>query len=79
MARAMNWGGAASRARARRHGTEDLGGSVNGAQARKEAVDAEMVTRVLRCACGHRGKVELPAAMLAGRKFRCRACSKVMS
>ena len=79
MARALNWSGAASRARARRHGTEDLGGSIDGAKARKEADDAEIVTRVLRCACGHRGKVELPAAMLAGRKFKCRACSTVMS
>lgn len=78
MARAMNWGGAASQARARRHGIEDLGGSIDGAKARKEAADAEMVTRVLRCACGHRGKVELPAGILAGRKFKCSACQRVM-
>tara|TARA_R110002020_G_scaffold6361_14_gene26904 strand:+ start:141 stop:374 length:234 start_codon:yes stop_codon:yes gene_type:complete len=74
----LNWGGAAAKSRARRHGTEDLGGSVNAGQASKEADDAEIVTRVLRCACGHRGKVELPAATLAGRKFKCSACSKVI-
>lgn len=79
MARTLNWSGAASRARARRQGTEDLGGSVNAGQARKEAADAEIVTRVLRCACGHRGKVELPAAMLAGKIFKCSACQRVMS
>lgn len=77
MGRAMKWSGAASRAR--RNGTEDLGGSVNAGQARREADDAEIVTRMLRCACGHRGRIELPAAMLVGRKFKCRACLKVMS
>tara|TARA_R110002020_G_scaffold150446_1_gene327151 strand:- start:13340 stop:13576 length:237 start_codon:yes stop_codon:yes gene_type:complete len=74
----LNWGGAAAKSRARRHGTENVGGSFNADQARKEAAEAEIVTRMLRCACGHRGKVELPAAMLAGKNFKCSCCGKVI-
>ena len=79
MATRLDWHRAAGRSRARRQGTEDAGsagGRGNGTKARREAADAEMITKILRCLCGHRGKVEMPAAMLAGRKFKCSACGR---
>lgn len=79
MARSLDWSGAASRSRARRQGTEAAGGAagrVNGAKAHREAADAAMITKILRCSCGHRGKVEIPAAMLVGRRFKCSACGR---
>ena len=69
-----NWDKAASRARVARQGSDAIGRRARGA--RKEAADAEMVSKVLRCACGHRGRVELPAAMLAGKRFKCSRCGR---
>lgn len=69
-----NWDKAASRARVARQGSDAIGRPGTGA--RKDAADAEIVTRVLRCTCGHRGRVELPAAMLAGKRFKCSRCGR---
>lgn len=71
-----DWSKAAGRSRVARQGAEAVGRAGKGA--RREADDAEMVTKILRCVCGHRGKVELPAALLAGRRFRCTSCGKVL-
>lgn len=69
-----DWSKNADRQRIARQGAESIGQPRRGA--RKEAAAAEMVTKILRCPCGHRGKVELPASMLAGRKFRCTKCDR---
>lgn len=34
------------------------------------------IAKIIRCPCGHVGKVRLPADMLAGRKFRCSKCGR---
>lgn len=73
---ARNWGRARDRSRIARQGVETVGRKQRGRTAAREAAAAEIVTKILRCACGHRGKVELPAAMLAGRRFKCTACGR---
>ncbi len=73
---ARDWDKARGRSRVARQGAEAVGRAGKGA--RREADDAEMVTRVLKCACGHRGRIELPTALLAGRRFKCSACGRVM-
>ena len=71
-----NWDKARGRSRVARQGAEAVGRPGKGA--RREADDAEMIVKLLRCRCGHRGKIEMPAAMLAGRKFRCSKCDRVL-
>ncbi len=71
-----DWDKARSRSRVARQGAEAVGRPGKGAAA--EAAAAEMIVKLLRCRCGHRGRVQLPAAMLAGRKFKCRQCGRVL-
>lgn len=73
---ARDWSRARSRDRVARQGAEAL--SRPRAGARKEAEAARMITRALRCTCGHRGIVERPSQDLVGRKFKCSMCGKVM-
>lgn len=72
-----NWDRARDRSRVARQGAESVATGRRGRRhAAREADAAEIVTKILRCPCGHRGRVELPAAMLAGRKFRCTSCGR---
>lgn len=71
-----DWGKSRDRQRIASHGAESIGQPRRGA--RKEAAAAEMVTKILRCPCGHRGKVELPAELLAGKRFKCTSCGRRM-
>ncbi|RWM28500.1 hypothetical protein [Mesorhizobium sp.] len=71
-----NWSRNADRQRISRHGAESVGRPRAGAH--READDAEIVTKILRCTCGHRGKVELPLEMLVDRKFKCSKCGRLV-
>lgn len=73
---ARNWDKARDRSRIGRQGAESVGTKVRRRSVAQEAAAAEIVTKILRCQCGHRGKIELPAAMLAGRHFKCTACGR---
>lgn len=76
--RGRNWSKARLRDQIVRQGAESasVGRPRRGATA--EAAAAEIVVKVLRCRCGHRGKVEAPAHMLAGKKFRCNSCQRLL-
>lgn len=78
VSRCRDWSKATGRDRIARQGAESARTGRAGAGAAREAASAEIVTRVLRCRCGHRGKVELPAELLAGRKFRCSKCRRLL-
>lgn len=71
-----DWDRARGRSRVARQGAEAVGRP--GRDARREADDAELVTRILKCRCGHKGRIELPAAMLAGKRFKCSKCDRVL-
>lgn len=44
---------------------------------RAEAADAvEKITRIIRCSCGHKASVAVPASW-AGRRFRCSKCGEI--
>lgn len=44
---------------------------------RAEAADAvAKITRIIRCSCGHKASVAVPASW-AGRRFRCSKCGEV--
>lgn len=73
-----NWDRQRDRSRVARQGAEAIGSRRNGRCAARDADAAEIVTKVLRCRCGHRGRIELPAAMLAGRTFRCTVCGRTI-
>ncbi|OBQ58041.1 hypothetical protein EFV37_13210 [Mesorhizobium loti] len=69
-----DWSRNSDRQRIARQGAESVGKPRAGAH--KEADAAEIVTKILRCPCGHRGKVELPLEMLVDRKFKCSRCGR---
>lgn len=70
-----NWDRARTRDRIGRQGSESASAGRPRAGARREADEADMVKRILKCPnCGHRGKIELPASMVENKFFRCTAC-----
>lgn len=72
----LDWEKQRGRDRVARQGGDAISRPRPGAH--KAAADAEVITRILKCRCGHRGKIELPMAMLAGKKFRCSKCQRVI-
>lgn len=77
MTAGRNWDRARDRSRVARQGAEAISSLRRGRRAAsREADAAEIITKMLRCPCGHRGKVEMPACMLAGRRFVCSACGR---